>query len=81
MLFLGAYLILENIKRAEVSNFDILDPLLRVLLKKASPLQLPLQRAHKNGRGGRSDKKCKKSSFTIERIQKYRKCPALRTSV
>ena len=39
----------------EVSNFNILDPLLVVLLKKASPLQLPLQRVHKKSGGSRSD--------------------------
>ena len=43
-------------KKAEVSNFDILDPLLGALLKTAGRLQLPLQRAHKNSGGGRSVK-------------------------
>ena len=50
----SAILILEDIKIAEVSNFDILDPLLRALLKKTKALQLPLQIAHKNSGGGRS---------------------------
>ena len=53
-LFLGAFLILENIKRAEVRHFEILYPLFEVLFKKASALQLPLQIAHKNSGGGRS---------------------------
>ena len=53
-LIARAFFNLENIKRAEVSNFNILDPLLRVLLKKAGQLQLPLQRAHKKSRGDRS---------------------------
>ena len=48
----SAFFYLENIKRVEVSNFKILDPLLVVLLKKASPL--PLQRVHKKSGGGRS---------------------------
>ena len=41
-LIARAFLLLEDIKRVEASIFDILDPLLVVLLKKASPLLLPL---------------------------------------